>query len=214
LKRELDIHSWNRKDHYNFFRNFDNPFYNICTKLEITELYKYCKEKNTSFFLASLYLSIRAVNKIEEFRNRIENDKVFTYDRIHPSSTVLNDDNTFSFCEFDYVDSFSDFVRDGKASIKRTVKAKRLIPNAERKDVIHYTTIPWIELTGLTHARNYNTSDSIPKIVFGKYYKEGNKYFIPFCVEVHHGLVDGFHIGKLLEIFRASIVDCESLLNS
>ncbi|WP_133711445.1 CatA-like O-acetyltransferase [Myroides indicus] len=37
-----------------------------------------------------------------------------------------------------------------------------------------------------------------PIIRFGKYYKKGAKYFIPFSVFVNHAVADGYHISKLL----------------
>jgi chloramphenicol O-acetyltransferase type A len=214
MKTELEIDKWNRKSHFNFFKNYDNPFYNICSNIEITELHKYCKDSGSSFFLASLYLSIKAANEIKEFRYRIEGDSVFIYDRVHPSSTVLNEDNTFGFCDFTYYDIFKEFAQNGKISVAETIKQKNLTAKEYRKDVIHYTTIPWISLTGLTHARNFGTEDSIPKIVFGKYFNDNDKLMIPICVEVHHSLVDGYHIGQYLDLFRNYIVNSGSILSN
>jgi chloramphenicol O-acetyltransferase type A len=214
MKTELEIDKWNRKSHFNFFKNYDNPFYNICSNIEVTELHKYCKDSGSSFFLASLYLSIKAANEIPEFRYRIEEDKVFIYDKVHPSSTVLNEDKTFGFCDFTYYDMFKEFEQNGKVSVDETIKAKSLTTKEYRNDVIHYTTIPWISLTSLTHARNFGTEDSIPKIVFGKYFNDNNKLMIPICVEVHHSLVDGYHIGKYLDLFRNYIVNSETILSN
>lgn len=213
MKTELDISNWKRRKHYNFFKDFDNPFYNICTNVIVTELLNYCREKNISFFMASLFLSIKSVNEIEEFRYRIEGDKVFSYNKIHPFSTVLNDDNTFSFCEFNFTESFNEFIEKGREAIEIAISTKNLNSMGNRKDIIYYTTIPWISLTGLTHAHNVNTGDSIPKFVFGKYFEDGNMIKIPFCVEVHHSLVDSYHIGQLLDNFRNNIKNCSNILN-
>jgi len=214
LRKKLDLNTWNRKQHYEFFKDYDNPFYNICFNVDVTSLYKYSKEKGISFFLASLYLSCRAANKLEEFRYRIDGDEVFIYKNIHPFSTVLNDDKTFSFCEFEFQNSFLDFLINSKAKIKESIKNKTLNSKEYRKDVIHYTTIPWISLTGLTHARNFKTGDSIPKFVFGKLFSEGDKYFLPFCVEVNHALVDGYHVGQLNEEFLKLITNCRDILST
>jgi len=212
LKTVLDINNWNRASHFNFFKDFDNPFFNICSNIEITELYECCKEKDISFFLGCLYLSIKAANNIEEFRYRIEEDRVEVYDKIHPFSTVSNDDNTFTFCEFTYVDEFNEFQNKGKLAISDAINNRTLAAKEHRKDVIHYTTVPWISFTSLKHPRNFNTHDSIPKIAFGKYFAENDKLMIPISIEVHHSLLDGYHISKYLDLLRSYIVSSETLL--
>ena len=214
MKTVLDINNWDRESHFKFFKDFDNPFFNICSNLEITELLKICKENDYSFFLAYLFLSIKSANEIEEFRYRIEGDEVIIYDKIHPFSTVSNDNNTFNFCEFTYLDSFTEFQTIGKLAIAETIKNRSLTPKEYRKDVIHYTIIPWVSFTGLKHPRNFNTNDSIPKISFGKYFEEKNKLMIPISIEAHHSLVDGYHIGKYLDLLRTFVVNSENILNS
>ena len=161
----------------------------------------------------SLFLSVKAANVIEEFRYRIEEDSVFIYDLIHPFSTVFNDDKTFSFCEFDYIDSYKEFSKHSKMSIEETKRRKGLFPKKERFDVIHYTTIPWISITSISHARNYSTGDSIPKFVLGKFFKDGNKILLPFSVEVNHALVDGYHVGLFFDRFEELCSECNKYLN-
>ena len=213
MKHILNTSEWKRKSHFDFFKNFDNPFFNICTAIEVTELLEYCKNNKTSFFLSSLFLTTLTANEIEEFRYRIDNDDVIIYDIIHPFSTVINTDNIFTFCEFEYITSFSDFLNDSLIRIKNCLELDMLKPKDYRNDVIHYTSIPWIELTSVSHARNFKNSDSIPKIVFGKYYKANNKIMLPISVEVHHALVDGYHVGTFLEALRSNIINCELILN-
>ncbi|PKP07825.1 MAG: chloramphenicol acetyltransferase, partial [Bacteroidetes bacterium HGW-Bacteroidetes-3] len=48
------------------------------------------------------------------------------------------------------------------------------------------------------HARNGNEGlMGIPKLVFGKIFNENEIKKIPFSVEVHHALMDGYHVGLL-----------------
>lgn len=212
MRSELNLNNWNRINHYNFFKSFDNPFYNICSNIDVTELYTICKNNKPSFFFASLFLSIKSVNEIKEFRYRIEDDKVFIYDKIHPFSTVLNDDNTFNFCEFNYINNYSKFHISSEKFVEE-IKTKKELDPKPRLDVIHYTVIPWISLTSMSHARNYGNSDSIPKIVFGKYFEENGKMMMPISVEVHHSLVDGYHVGQFLQKFRENIVNSKTLIS-
>ena len=214
MKRKLNTSEWKRRSHFDFFKNFDNPFFNICSAIEVTELLQYCKNRKVSFFLSNLFITTLTANEIEEFKYRIEDNEVVIYDRIHPSSTIINKDNIFSFCNFEYITSFSDFLNDSEIRIDKCLRVNELNPKDNRSDVIHYTSVPWIELTSVSHARNYNTGDSVPKIVFGKYYEVNNKTMLPISIEVNHALVDGYHVGMYLEAVRSNIINCKHILNS
>ena len=54
------VDKWRRKDQFYFFKDYDNPFFNICTELDITKLYRYVHDNDISFFKASLYLSLKS----------------------------------------------------------------------------------------------------------------------------------------------------------
>ncbi|MCF6237594.1 MAG: CatA-like O-acetyltransferase, partial [Candidatus Marinimicrobia bacterium] len=88
----------------------------------------------------------------------------------------------------------------------------QLIDHDENLAQIHYSVIPWVHFSGLSHPRNYGTDDSIPKIVFGKYVTQAKKVLMPLSVEAHHSLLDGFHLGLYFEGFQQSINDPKILL--
>ena len=121
-------------------------------------------------------------------------------DTIYAGSTVLNPDNTFNFCYFDYFTDFQAFNNNAKIQIDLNSKGQTDFDGRNNDlDIIHYSVIPWISFTSFSHPRNYSTNDSIPKIVFGKYYNENGKYMMPISIEVHHALMDGYHLGVYLE---------------
>ena len=58
----------------------------------------------------------------------------------------------------------------------------------------------FVSFTSIKHARKGDEADKgIPKIVFGKLFSENNNKKMPFSVEVHHALMDGLHVGKLID---------------
>ena len=93
----IDLDKWHRKSQYDFFKNYDMPFFNITANVDVSNLKIFCKNNDLPFFLSSLFFSIKAANEIEEFRYRIKDDGVICYDKIDAGSTVLMDDNSFSF---------------------------------------------------------------------------------------------------------------------
>jgi chloramphenicol O-acetyltransferase type A len=209
----LDLESWNRKQHFYFFKEYDHPFFNICADVDVTHLLPYTKEHHLSFFIASLFLSMKVANAIPEFRYRIRGERVIVHDVVHAGSTVLNADQTFSFCYFDYDGNFRAFNEMASRKLGRYQEGYKSFETEEhRDDLIHYSIIPWISFTSFSHARKFKTGDSIPKIVFGKYFELGGVIKMPVSVEVHHSLMDGIHVGKFFDRFQELLQDPGAVL--
>ncbi|MGZ7230851.1 CatA-like O-acetyltransferase, partial [Streptococcus pyogenes] len=68
---------------------------------------------------------------------------------------------------------------------------------------VHMTALPWLAFTAFTHARG--SGDDRPKIAFGRFKEEGGRLLLPVCVDVHHALCDGVHVGRFFEAFQAQL---------
>ena len=208
----LDKNNWNRKEHFEFFSRYDNPFFGLVTEVDCTKAYELSKQAGVSFFAYYLYQSITAANQIEEFKYRIQGSDVVVFDEIHAASTLGRKDGTFAFSFMPFSNDFTIFKQSLHKEMEAVAQSTGLRANEEayRADVIHYSSLPWNKFTGLTHARSFNTNDSVPKISFGKAYWQGEQFILPIAIDVHHGLVDGFHVAKYLEAFQALLgkTDC------
>ena len=109
MKKELHIATWNRAEHFKFFSKFEEPFFGTTIQFDCTKAYHKAKELGVSFFVYYLHKTIVAVNKIENFRYRIEDEKVYLYDTINASATILREDKTFGFSEIEYDENLSNF---------------------------------------------------------------------------------------------------------
>lgn len=207
MPQKIDIDTWKRKDLFNFFKEYQDPFFNITGQVDVTELYYQCREDGHSLFLSSLYFAVHTANLIEEFRMRLKDGELFVYDRIEAGCTILHEDNTFGFCYFPYEGSLNKFVEQGRLNIAAQKKHKVLDPHLNQLDIIHFSTIPWVAFTSFKHARRQGVEDSIPKIVFGKVCEIDRRMKMPVSVEVHHAICDGFHVGKYFEVFENLIKD-------
>jgi len=201
MKTKLELNTWNRKEHFDFFRKFDEPFYHINTDIECTEGLRKAKAASHSLFAWYLYTAMKSANMMKEFRYRIEGEEVFEYDSVHASPTISREDGTFGFGMIDYIADFGSFQENLILEIKRVRALDGLFTAPDKPDVIHYSALPWFSFTGLSHPRNYSDGDSIPKISFGKIFERDNRSWLPLSVQVHHGLVDGFHVSRYLGYF-------------
>jgi chloramphenicol O-acetyltransferase type A len=202
MKTLLDVERWERKDHFNFFKQFEEPFFGVCVDIDCTKAYKKCKEQDVSFFLYYLHKSLGAANRVEPFRYRIEGDDVYLYNKVNASPTIDRPDGTFGFAYMDYHDDFGKFYEDAKREIERVRSSKGLFPATSGENVIHFSSLPWIDFNSVSHARCYSFKDSCSKIAFGKFSEIGGVKRMPISIHVHHALMDGIHVGRFIEEFQ------------
>src|SRR5215813_4792561 len=121
---ELDIEKWPRKTTYEFFKDYQDPFFNFSGNVDVTRLYKFCKQNDLSYSLAALFFVLVAVNEIREFRLRLFEERLVEFDRIHGTQTILNDDETFSFSYYEMKDDVFEFVWAGREALKKYKELK------------------------------------------------------------------------------------------
>lgn len=214
MKSDINFKNWNRKEHFEFFSGFDEPFFGIVSEVDCSKALAWCRLNKVSFFQFYLYQSLRAANLVEEFRFRIEDNKPVVYDRVHASPTISRHDQTFGFAFIPFSDNFQDFnlIADEETKAVAETIGLRLNENTGRNDVIHFSVLPWIRFTGLTHARHFAFRDSVPKITFGKYYEQNGKILMPVSVNAHHGLMDALHVAKFMELLSGFLSDPASFV--
>jgi len=210
--KEIDINNWKRREHFAFFSGMSYPQFNICFNIDITEFISAIKKENLPFYYTLIYLSTVSANRVEEFRYRIRGDKVVLHDSLTPSFTGMDDDSDlFKMVTVEMGSSLCDFTR--AAADKSAKQKERFVVSdfAGRDDFIYYTSIPWISFTHISHTINLNRDDSVPRLAFGKYFKDGSRIMLPYSVQVNHSFVDGIHIGIFKERLEAGLNDIKSL---
>ena len=197
----LDVDNWNRAAHFEFYKSFDEPFFGVTANINCSVAYAKCKAKKWSFYNFYLHKILTVVNQIENFRYRIHGHKIAIHNHINVSATVMRDDKTFGFSLIVYDPDFKIFNENVVAETARIQTTAGLFTRTFSEDnVIHFSALPWISFTSLSHARSYQLADSCPKISVGKIALSGNEQMaLPISVHVHHGLMDGYHVGLFFE---------------
>ncbi len=203
----LDPDNWNRKDHFYFFGQFEEPFFSVTANVDCTIAYKKAKELGVSFFLYYLHRSLKAANTIENFRYRIIDGEIRIYDRVDASATLDRGDGTFGFSYILCYENLNTFIAGAQTEMERVKNTQKLMPDFIGENVIHCSALPWINFTSLSHARSFTFKDSCPKISFGKVTAANDVRIMPVSVTVHHGLMDGLHVGQFLETFQEYLND-------
>nr|WP_314491032.1 chloramphenicol acetyltransferase [uncultured Chryseobacterium sp.] len=203
----IDLDSWNRKEHFEFFSKMASPYFGLTTEVDCTKAYKTAKEKGCSFFAYYLYRSMVAINSVDELKLRIVGDEVILYDEVHVGSTIGRADGTFGFSFFHYSEDFEIFNAGLQDQIKTVQNSVGLGISNDVLPINHirHTAIPWNSFSALLHPTNFDPKECIPKIAFGRFNVRDGKKYLPLSIEAHHGLADGIHLAKYLEEFQKQL---------
>ncbi len=205
--RVIDQANWPRREQFELFKTFGSPYFSITADVDITA-YRQRLPKGGRFTIGLVHALATAANAVPEFRQRIRDEEVVEYDTVHPSIIVLTDEEAFRFCAFPFVENYSEFAKTAPALMEAAKRTASLFDYKDQDDFLFLTGLPWISFTGVMHAAPTQTPDSVPRIAWGKYREVDGRIAMPLNVQVHHGLVDGIHVGrfyaKVEEIFATA----------
>lgn len=211
MKKIIKLETWERKEHYLFFKDLELPSFSITIQAEITEALKISKENKISLHAIILYSTLKAVNSIPSLKWRIENDQVAEYDTIHSAATHLPKGKKLysnTFCE--YNPDFKQFSENLKQAIAESEHNPTLYVTGSRQDVAYISALPWINFTSITNPLTSLKKDSVPRFVWGKYQKEKDKTTLPYAIQFHHSLADGIDAAQFFETFQKEVNNIEN----
>jgi chloramphenicol O-acetyltransferase type A len=215
--RTIDLTTWSRRDHFKLFTTWATPHFNLCANVDVTAFRPAVKARDASFTVAMAYIITRAANSIPEFRTRIrmnleDEHEVVEHAIIHSGITLLQDDDLFTFCTFDYDDDFATYCANAAGHIAYA-RAHPTTENEARDDLIYMSAIPWVAFTGCIHPV-MSWGDSVPRFAWGKFFEEGDRSKMPLNLQVHHGLIDGIHAARFYEAVQVYLSDPAAVLGA
>lgn len=209
----LNLQQWPRRAHYELYRTLAQPHFSLCVPVEITALVPFTKVQGIPLFTALVYAMTRAANEIPEFRYRLRPAGVVEHAVVHPSFTVLSENDLFGFCTVAYTPEFPRFAETVAAGIAAARAAPSLEDEPGRDDLLFITSLPWLAFTSMTHPVA-GADDSFPRLAWGKYTADQGRYSLPVAVQVHHALVDGVHLGRFFAVLQTLLATPDSFLTA
>ena len=55
MTREIDLKTWDRREHYAFFAPMSHPFYSLTFPVDVTALRRRCKDEGLPFYPAMVF---------------------------------------------------------------------------------------------------------------------------------------------------------------
>ncbi|MFX1506618.1 MAG: CatA-like O-acetyltransferase [Promethearchaeota archaeon] len=210
--RYIDIQTWSRRDHFRLFNSFNHPHFSMSANIDLTVFHPVVRQQGLSLTVAIVYIIARTSNAIPEFRYRIRADKVVEHAIVHPSFTLLVDEDIFSFCTVEYAEDFPTFAARAAEQIANVKEHLELADDPERDDYLFISPIPWVSFTSFNHPMQLHPTDSVPRFAWGKIFEDGGFLKLPLSVQGHHALMDGLHMGRFYEKVQKIFSQPEVLL--
>lgn len=209
----INKRTWKRREHFNFFLEAKNPHFGVTNNVDVTKLLQVCRKNKKSFFDAFLFCLMKSINQIDELKVRPVKKKLVQYVEVSPSFTILGDDQTFNFCTSNFNDDFQKFSHNARAATAKVKKSGKLnLDDDHRLDVIYCTCLPWFSFSSISFAMHNPGNDFIPRLAWGKFFSSQKKQLMPVAIQVHHSLVDGFHLGRFYQALEDNLSQCQKFI--
>lgn len=200
-RTKIDVERWARKNHFNFYKDFPDPNFNICFSMDITKAHQFAKSNQLSPFLVLMYLSSKACNSVDAFKTRLdEENNPYLVDVVEPSATVAKEDGIFNFCNMKHDEDLSRFIDINSKLVDKSLEEEPLVTIDNKDNQIFYSITPWLSFTGYKHAKGEGDLET-PRIVFGKFDITDERVTMPVSIELHHAIADAIDIARYQESF-------------
>lgn len=220
MRKEIDMTTYPKRNQYNWFRTFDDPTYGFDVDIDVNEVALLAKERKQSFFPYFYYIILRAVSKVDEMRLREVDGKVYLYDDINVTFTVMTDSGVYQNAGMPMDWDFNSFYKKMRAlidEVKHLPPSDELdrYPECSSPNCLYLSSLPVLSIKGMKHptpARNYD-SLSVPRILFDKYeLKQDGRYHLTLNITVSHALVDGFPLARCFNYIKEDCLNAREIL--
>ncbi|MEA4973724.1 Chloramphenicol acetyltransferase 2 [bioreactor metagenome] len=206
----IDTSTWERKEHFEYYRTKIKCGYSCTVKLDVTKFRTQVKGKSLKFYPAFIYCVSKIINDTKEFRMTVDQSGNPGYfDISNANLTIFHEDTkTFSDLWTEYYPDFWEFYKNAVQNMEKykdvhEIKARDNQP----ENFFCISCVPWLSYT------SYNTSvpggepNLFPIITFGKFAENNGKYEMPFTLNISHAAADGYHSSKFFN-------DLQELINT
>ena len=193
-RRVMDLATYARSDILQAFNSRLMPQFSTTCEVDVSGIKRGAEAAGVPFFIAMSHAVSQAVNAVPAFRHRVVDGVLCEFERVDPGFTVAREGDLFSFCDAVHIEDFQQYKVDAQARMD-AVKVAPDLSVGEKHHMFFITSIPWFSFTAFTHPYD-PVYAYIPVITLGKFIERGGHITMPVAVQVHHGVIDGLHVGR------------------
>ena len=161
---------------------------------DVSRLVDHCRSTRQSFFINYLYLALRELNAIPEFKMRVHDGRPYIYDKVDCSFTVANEYGYFVNRTAETAD-YKVFYEAVAETISKAKKEKNIHPETSdlcRTDLLLCHSMDWLRVHDV--ACNYESIRFWQYSLFvgwGKYVSEGDRCRMSMHMKISHAFIYG-----------------------
>ena len=201
------IENYKRRELFEHYDNFTKPFASVTTKIDVTAVYELSRQKG-HFYAIFGYCLTKAMCEIEEFRVTYEAREFYLHDTIVPSYTEVLNDGTIGFFDVPLKDTLEEYLASYDETRISLLNGETLTYSADA--VVWLSCEPWFKASAIDPPFDKNTR--IPQMIWDKYEKVGELYYVDLLIFFHHGFADGQHLGRLISAINENIANLKNIL--
>lgn len=211
---KIDINNWERKEVFKHFLNQQTNF-SITRNIDITELYKVTKEKGYKFYPVFIYLVTLVANSNKHFRMNFNSEGKFGYwDKVVPMYTIFDKRSQLFSTIFTSTDEgFKKFYDNYVSDTDLYNGTGKMFPKTPiPENVVNISMIPWTSFTGFNLNVNNHPNYFLPIVTAGGFINKHSNIYLPFSLQVHHSVCDGYHVALFMDRFQTLADNPQGLL--
>ena len=213
-KTLIDMNTYARKAHFDYFRTLAYPYVGVTAEMDITDFRRLTKAKGLNFFHSFLWCASQAANSIPEMRQRQQDDHIVEYDFCGTSHTVARADGTYVYCDLNANCDYFDFLPYAERVQQQAVENGDIDrAPGEEEPLLFISTVTWMSHTALILPTPI-PADSNPRITWGRFFERDGKILIPVSLQVNHALMDGLHISLFYKRLEEKLREVTDMLRA
>jgi len=202
----IDLTTWPRREHFNYYRNILPVGYTMNVRLDVTRFKAMLKEQGLKFYPSFIWCVSHNILAHPAFRMAVDKEgNPGTHDILHPNYTVFHeDDHTFSDLWSEHSEDFATFYRTFQADVaayggNHGIKAKPGQP----WNFYCISCVPWVDFASYTsHVAGGGQPNLFPVITYGKSTQQDGKITMPMAINIAHAAADGWHTAHFVNTLQ------------
>lgn len=192
----IDRENWERREYFEHYFKSVPCTYSMTVQLDITHL----RSSGIRLYPAMLYCLTKEVNRRREFRTAIDSEgRLGYYDNMHPSYTVLRDNETFTNIWTEYDSDFSVFLKSYETDVAKYTPLPGFSAKPDTpENCFNVSMIPWKSFESFNLNLPKGGDYLLPIFTMGRFHEENGRILLPFAAQVHHAVCDGFHLCRFI----------------
>ena len=201
----IDLEKYDRRQHFEYFSSLQYPYVGITSDVDVSELVRFCKTRNYSFYLTFLHAAALAADGVKELRQRIHEGGIIEYGECPTSHIELLDNSTYCYCTLHHHRPLEEYIPYAVEARNLCRQNGSIDEDDDSESMYFISTFPWRHYTAMIQPVA-GGEESNPRITWGKFQEDHHgKLQLPVTLLAHHALVDGIHIAMFYQNLEREI---------